>query len=185
MKKSYFFKLILLSITLVSCAQDQSYKEKIKDPELVQANVKNLTDIIVYDIFSPPVASRVYLYPAIAAYQTMQLANEETYASLSGQVKGLEPLTKSTNENVNYNIASLHAFNEVGKALIFSEDKMNAFQENLDQQLKDKGVPRSVFKASKKFGVEVAAHILAWAKGDLYNQTRTFPKYTIQEEEHY
>ncbi|PSR09655.1 MAG: phosphatidic acid phosphatase [Candidatus Arcticimaribacter sp.] len=185
MKKSYFFKLILLSLTLVSCAQDQSYKEKIKDPELVQANVKNLTDIIVYDIFSPPVASRVYLYPAIAAYQTMQLANEETYASLSGQVKELEPLTKSTNENVNYNIASLHAFNEVGKALIFSEDKMNAFQENLDQQLKDKGVPRSVLKASKKFGVEVAAHILAWAKGDLYNQTRTFPKYTIQEEEHY
>ena len=185
MKKSYFFKLILLSLTLVSCAQDQSYKEKIKDSELVQANVKNLTDIIVYDIFSPPVASRVYLYPAIAAYQTMQLANEETYASLSGQVKGLEPLTKSTNENVNYNIASLHAFNEVGKALIFSEDKMNAFQENLDQQLKDKGVPRSVLKASKKFGVEVAAHILAWAKGDLYNQTRTYPKYTIQEEEHY
>jgi hypothetical protein len=170
---------------LVSCAQDQSYKEKIKDPELVQANVKNLTDIIVYDIFSPPVASRVYLYPAIAAYQTMQLANEETYASLSGQVKQLEPLTKSTNENVNYNIASVHAFNEVGKALIFSEDKMNAFQENLDQQLKNKGVPRSVLKASKKFGVEVAAHILAWAKGDLYNQTRTFPKYTIQEEEHY
>ena len=185
MKKSYFFKLILLSLTLVSCAQDQSYKEKIKDPELVQANVKNLTDIIVYDIFSPPVASRVYLYPAIAAYQTMQLANEETYASLSGQVKQLEPLTKSTNENVNYNIASVHAFNEVGKALIFSEDKMNAFQENLDQQLKNKGVPRSVLKASKKFGVEVAAHILAWAKGDLYNQTRTFPKYTIQEEEHY
>ena len=185
MNRSYFFKLMLLSLTLASCAQDQSYKEKIKDPELVQANVKNLTDIIVYDIFSPPVASRVYLYPAIAAYQTMQLANEESYASLSGQVKGLEPLTESTNENVNYNIASLHAFNQVGKAFIFSEDRMNAFQENLDQQLRDKGVPRSVLKASKKFGAEVADHILAWAKGDLYNQTRTFPKYTIQEEEHY
>ena len=185
MKKKYFLKLILLSILLNSCTQDQSYKEKIKDPELVQANVKNLTDIIVYDIFSPPVASRVYLYPAIAAYQTMQLANEETYASLSSQVKGLEPLTRSTNENINYNIASLHAFNEVGKALIFSEDKMLVFQQNLKQQLKDKGVPRSVLKASKKFGGEVAAHILAWAKGDLYNQTRTFPKYTIQEEEYY
>ena len=185
MNKNYFLKPILLSILLTSCTQDQSYKEKIKDPELVQANVKNLTDIIVYDIFSPPVASRVYLYPAIAAYQTMQLANEETYASLSGQVKGLGPLTKSINENINYNIASLHAFNEVGKALIFSEDKMNAFQENLEQQLKDKGVPRSILKASKKFGDEVSSHILAWAKGDLYNQTRTFPKYTIQEEEHY
>ncbi|MDB4067549.1 vanadium-dependent haloperoxidase [Flavobacteriaceae bacterium] len=185
MKKNYFLKLILMSILLASCTQDQSYKEKIKDPELVQANIKNLTDIIVYDIFSPPVASRVYLYPAIAAYQAMQLANEETYASLSGQVKGLEPLTKSKNENVNYNIASLHAFNEVGKALIFSEDKMLVFQESLDKQLKDKGVPRSVLKASKNFGAEVAAHILAWAKGDLYNQTRTYPKYTIQEEEHF
>ena len=46
MKKSYFFKLILLSLTLVSCAQDQSYKEKIKDPELVKKGLQELIEKI-------------------------------------------------------------------------------------------------------------------------------------------
>lgn len=177
--------LFLASLLMSSCQKDLSYLKELDDPEWVQSNVKNLTDIIVYDIFSPPVASRVYLYPTIAAYQTMQLANLDSYASLVGQVKGLEPLPENQDEDVNYTIASLHAFNEVGRALIFSEDKMLIFQENLDEKLKEKGVPRSVLNASKEYGVQVAAHILEWAKGDLYNQTRTYPKYTIQEEEHY
>ena len=160
----HLLMLFLIQLFLVGCETDLSYLKKLEDSELVQANVKNLTDIIVYDIFSPPVASRVYLYPAIAAYQTMQLANQENYASLSGQVKGLSPLPKPSSEKVNYNIASLHAFNEVGKALIFSEDKMTLFQENLDQDLKERGVPGSVLKASRKYGEVVADHILAWAK---------------------
>ena len=181
----HLLMLFMIQLFLVGCETDLSYLKKLEDPELVQANVKNLTDIIVYDIFSPPVASRVYLYPAIAAYQTMQLANQENYASLSGQVKGLAALPKPSSKKVNYNIASLHAFNVVGKALIFSEDKMILFQENLDQDLKERGVPSLVLKASRKYGEVVADHILAWAKGDLYNQTRTYPKYTIQEEEHY
>ena len=45
------------------------------------------------------------------------------------------------------------------------------------------GVPRSVRKASKAYADQMVEHILAWAKGDLYNQTRTYPKYTILEEE--
>lgn len=53
---------------LISCAPtDNSYIEKLQHPEWFQAAMKNLTDIVVYDIFSPPVASRVYLYPSIAA----------------------------------------------------------------------------------------------------------------------
>jgi hypothetical protein len=185
MKVFQILSLILMIFTAISCSEDGSYKTKINDPELVQSNVKNLTDIIVYDIFSPPVASRVYVYPSIAAYQTMQLANKDSYASLSGQIKGLKPLSEPQNEKVNLNIASLHAYNEVGKAMIFSQEKMIAYQEKLDEILKDKGVPRSVLRASKNYGDQVANHILDWAKGDYYNQTRTFPKYTIKEEEHF
>lgn len=103
--------LFLASLLMSSCQKDFSYLKELDDPEWVQSNVKNLTDIIVYDIFSPPVASRVYLYPTIAAYQTMQLANLDSYASLVGQVKGLEPLPANQDEDVNYTIASFDAFN--------------------------------------------------------------------------
>ena len=78
------FLFITLSILLVSCndgVEDIAYLQRLEDPELFQASIQNLTDIVVYDIFSPPVASRVYLYPTIAAYQVARKAAPLNYNS--------------------------------------------------------------------------------------------------------
>ena len=78
MKKSFY---IALSILFINCSleRDIAYIEKVQDPEFFQNAMQNLTDIIVYDIFSPPVASRVYLYPTIAAYEVMALKYPKKY----------------------------------------------------------------------------------------------------------
>ena len=148
------FLFITLSILLVSCndgVEDIAYLQRLEDPELFQASIQNLTDIVVYDIFSPPVASRVYLYPTIAAYEVARKAAPLNYNSLVGQVKGLAPLPKAKTEKVNYLLASIYAFNHVGKALIFSQKKMEIFQADFDAKIKEIKVPSSIDKASKAF----------------------------------
>ena len=179
MKKISYLLVVLMA---VACTPNTAYKTELKDPELFQSAVKNLSDIIVYDIFSPPVASRVYMYPTIAAYEIMAQAYPETYKSLAGQLNGLTA-SPAIAEEVAPELAALYAYNRIGKTLIFSEDKMEAFQAKLEEKVKDMGVPRSVRKASKAYADQMVEHILGWAKGDLYNQTRTYPKYTILEEE--
>ena len=179
MKKISYLLVVLMA---VACTPNTAYKTELKDPELFQSAVKNLSDIIVYDIFSPPVASRVYMYPTIAAYEIMAQAYPEAYTSLAGQLNGLTA-SPAIAEEVAPELAALYAYNRIGKTLIFSEDKMEAFQAKLEEKVKDMGVPRSVRKASKAYADQMVEHILAWAKGDLYNQTRTYPKYTILEEE--
>src|SRR6056300_489498 len=178
---------VVLPLLLVGCSGEQNtaYLEKVNDPELFQDAMQNLTDIVVYDIFSPPVASRVYLYPSIAAYEIMALQFPEKYNSLQGQVKDLSAIPNPSDENVEYHLASVFAFNAVGKALIFSEDKMETFQESLKVKLQEFEVPTRVVRASQKYGEEVAAFVLDWASKDMYNQTRTYPKYTIQEEDRF
>ena len=173
---------LFIALITLACTPNTAYKTELKDPELFQSAVKNLSDIIVYDIFSPPVASRVYMYPTIAAYEIMAQAYPTQYTSLAGQLNGLtnSPVLP---ENVAPELASLYAYNTIGKTLIFSEDKMEAFQEKLAEKVKMMGVPRSVRKASKDYADNMVEHILEWAKKDLYNQTRTYPKYTILEEE--
>lgn len=178
MKKIYLLFLIALT---QSCKEDNTYIASLTEPSLFQESVKNLSDIIVYDIFSPPVASRVYMYPTIAAYEIMA-QEKSNYKSLKNQLSGLTAIP-TIEKNVNPNLAALYAYNTVGKALIFSEDKMEAYQEKLDQKIKDIGVPRSVRKASKAYADKIANHILQWASKDMYNQTRTYPKYTILEGE--
>ena len=177
------FLILLLSGFLLSCESTSNYdRSKLDDAELFLDSMKNLTDIVVYDIFSPPVASRVYLYPSLAAYETMAIGLPSKYNSLSGQIKNLDPLPKPENKIINTNLAALFAFSKVGKNLIFSEQKMIKFQEAFKERVKASGIPKSVIKASDAYADIVASHIMEWASKDLYNQTRTFPKYTIREE---
>lgn len=182
--KKFLTVTIIGILSLSSCKENNEYKEVLNDPELYHASVKQLTDVIVHDIFSPPVASRVYAYPSIAAYETMLGAYDGKYESLSGQLSGLSSIPTTDDENINYNLASIHAFLVVGKAMIFSEDRMVEYQEKLYQKLEEKGLPSSIKKSSLAYGEKVAAHILDWSDKDLYKQSRTFSQYTIQQEDH-
>ena len=178
MKKALLF--LAVAVFSFSCEKDESYKQLLADPETYQASMKKLTDVIVYDIFSPPVASRVYVYPNIAAYEVIRHLDPAKYESLAGQVTDLTEAA-APDEGVDLHLASLHAFLQVGKALIFSEAKIDEYREKLYTRLEEHGLPSSLKKKSLAYGVDVANHILAWADKDMYKQTRTFPKYTIQD----
>lgn len=180
-------KLILANLLVLfslSCSENTSELKKLENPELFIEAVQNLTDIAVYDIFSPPVASRVYVYPNVAAYEVIASAYPEKYNSLAGQLKGLNKGPQIP-EKANPYLAALYAFNIVGKSMIFSEDKMEEFQKEFDAEISKYTISRSVKKKSRKYASEMAEHILKWSREDNYHQTRTFPKYTVREEDHF
>ena len=185
MKKSIQSIFLLLVICLSACKQDTSYKAKLNDADVFHSSMKQLTDVIVHDIFSPPVASRIYAYPSIAAYEIMSQSSDE-YQSLAGQLNELKPIpVADTTKNFSFEIAAIHAFLNTGKALIFSEDKIENYIAELDQKYKDLKVPNAVVENSKNYGQSVAEHMIAWANGDNYNQTRSMPKFEIQQTEKY
>ncbi len=179
-----FGRLVYIASILSVCLlfgcdkSSQQYQELAADPEIFRATVKKLSDVIVHDIFSPPVASRVYAYPSIAAYEVI-VQDYPDYQSLAGQLTNLEPAPKPENPDINLPLASLQAYLIVGTTLVFSEDQMKEYADEVYQKYDDMGMPESVMKASLDYGNQVAAHILAWADKDNYKQTRTFPKYTI------
>ena len=183
MKKILLY--LIFPVVIFACENKRFDPNKLEDASLFHSAMQNLSDVIVYDIFSPPVASRVYLYPSIAAYELMANKMPFKYKSLVGQVKDLKPIPEPEKDSKNYNLnlTILYAFNKVGKTLIFSDELMEKFEKRLNDKLNSIGVPRNIRIASKKYAEKVANHILDWAKNDLYNQTRTFPKYTILEEE--
>ncbi len=176
------FGFICALIIFSSCkSTDPNYKTKLDDPTRLHQSMKQLTDIIVYDIFSPPVASRIYAYASIGAFEVLALG-DETINSLAGQLTDLQNLPNPEKE-INHTVAALEAFNTIGKALIFSEAKMEEFQKAQDEELSNIQAPSGLIENSKAYGQTVASHILAWADKDNYKQTRSFPKYTIKEDD--
>ncbi|MEQ8705621.1 MAG: vanadium-dependent haloperoxidase [Phaeodactylibacter sp.] len=176
------YLIVLAAITWSCQPTNPNYQEDINDAAYFHESMKKLSDVIVYDIFSPPVASRIYAYASIAGYEALQPDYPEQN-TLSGQISGLEPLPQPEEGQVYcHPLASLHAFLKVGKALTFSEDKMDAYQEELYQRLDSIHVPEDVWDRSLLYGEAVADHILAWADKDMYKQTRTYPKFSINDD---
>ena len=178
-------KLLLLCsavfLSLLGCEENNTYKARLKDPQLFHNSMQQLSDVIVYDIFSPPVASRVYMYPTIAAYAIMQKQYPNKYEDMAGQLSDFKTIPEINDPNIHAELAAIHAFLKVGTALIFSEDKIIDYRNSLYASLEEDGLPSNVKEASLAYGDLIAAHILAWADTDFYKQTRTYPKYTIQE----
>lgn len=175
--------VIYLSLMLLfsACKENKRYLNLLDDSEVYLKASNQLTHVIVHDIFSPPVASRIYAYSHIAAYEAMLPLYPDKYQSFSGQLNGLGAAPKPKFENINFHLASVQAFLTVGKTLIFSEEKIKEYEKGFQQQLKENGLSDEIFNNSAEYGNLVAEHILDWADKDMYKQTRTFPKYTIVE----
>lgn len=175
---------MLLSIGLLLSASNckkanPNYQDDIKQTRFFHESMRKLTDVIVHDIFSPPVASRIYAYPSIAAYEAL-VHDYPDYQSLQGQLTDLSALPKpESGKTYCYPVASLNAFLLTGKTLIFSEEKIEEFEAQLAEDIKSLNLPADVYERSMAYGADISKAVLAWANEDNYKQTRTFPKYTI------
>jgi len=141
---------------------------------------KALTDVIVHDIFSPPVASRIYLYANVAAYETLVKAYPGDYRSLYGQVKAFPDLP-APGEKIDGGLSAVYAFLLVGKKLVFSE---SILEDSLQAIIRGyRGLDRSIYDASLRYGVLAADSVMAWADKDQYKETRKLPRYRFIKKE--
>lgn len=172
---------LIAAIVLVLASCQKKQEPIVVTPEEYHKSVDKVIEIMIHDIFSPPVASRIFAYPNIAAYEIMAKSNDK-YKSLAGQVTDLQPIPDPKNAaDINYELAALIAHIDLSKRLIFSEDRLESFRDSLYTIWSEKNEP--VFNASKEYGMEVANFIGDWMNKDMYKETRTMPKFTVNSED--
>ncbi len=170
--------LPFLVFMLFSCTKEQ--KPIPITQEDFHASVDKVTEVMVHDIFSPPVASRIYVYPNIGAYEILA-NNHSGYSPLAGQLEGLRPIPKPDSKNVNFELAALIAHMDLSRMLIFSEDMITSYRDSLYGVWEERN--REEFVASKIYGLQVSDHIAKWMDKDNYKQTRTMPKFSVDTED--
>ncbi|UOY04823.1 vanadium-dependent haloperoxidase [Muricauda sp. SCSIO 64092] len=171
---SLFFSVFML----FSCTKEQ--KPIPITQEDFHASVDKVTEVMVHDIFSPPVASRIYVYPNIGAYEILA-NNHPGYSPLAGQLEGLQPIPKPDSKNVNFELAALIAHMDLSRMLIFSEDMITSYRDSLYGVWEERN--REEFITSKTYGLQVSDHIAKWMDKDNYKQTRTMPKFSVNTED--
>jgi hypothetical protein len=180
MNRLFFFAAVAIFFSACHTAHD--YDKIFKDPFIYSRTVHELNTVVMGNNFSPIVASRNYLYAAIAGYEVVAAGNPGKYQSLAGQLRGLSAIpAPPAGLTIDYELAALLAYCKLGEAVTFPEGSMTAYVDSLKQLAKDHGMPNDVFETSVAYADTVGAAIMAWAKKDHYLETRGAPEYMVND----
>ncbi len=155
--------------------------ELLTDQNLMHNNMQQLTQVIIHDMFSPPVSSRIYTYSSLAAYEAVRFekeGNPSFVKSLKGFPEMPEP---GKDKKYNFLLAATKAFFTVAAKITFSADTLDNYQEKVFNDFKTLLEPE-IYQRSMDFGALVGEKILERTKVDNYKQTRGMPKFLGSDE---
>jgi len=180
--RSFSF-LIVSSMCLIGCGRinNKVTQARLSDPELLHEATLALENVLVNDIFTPPVASRIYAYSSLAAYEVV-VNEDSTLQTLGGKINGFRKPLVPTDKAINVGLAAAVAYLQTCKAFIYSEPLISDFQATMLEEVKLNGMTDESLSASVKYGEEVANHVIAYSKMDNYDETRTMSRYTVQKQ---
>jgi PAP2 superfamily len=175
---------VLLTVFLSSC-------DKKTDTAALDIFTKNqqtlwlrkLSQVVVSDVFSAPVTSRIYAYTSIAAYEGLRPAFP-TYKSYSNQLKGLKDIPQpEAGKNYYFPISSIMAFTTVAKKIVFNGKAMADMENEYIETLKKQPIDKVLLQNSIAYGQKVGDHIFEWAKKDGYLQRTSLGGYMVKKDD--
>ena len=179
--KIIFFAASVCIATLLFTGCTQQRKNAIlKGDKLQHFLVGKLTDAIIYDIYSPPVASRLYAYTNLAYYEAIRPAYSSR--SITNQLKGFQYLkNEPAAKNFDPELAGITAFITVAKKLIFSKDSIISIEKFLLEDYEN--IDKAIRENSIAWGNKVASVILERSSKDNYKITRGLARYSVFEQD--
>lgn len=148
----------------------------------ISAYNRKLTNVIVADIFTPPVASRIYAYANIAAYEGIRF-EDVSKSSLGGQLNNLSALSKPEfDKKYYYPLTSLVAFTEVAKPLVFDLERIDIMQKELLKDVQEIGIEKEMYDNSVALGKKLGEEILARAGKDGYLRRTALPRFSVSDD---
>jgi hypothetical protein len=175
MKKILFSLQVLTTVIFFSCGK--TTPKIINDADVIHSNINQLTEIIIYDVFTPPVAARIYAYTSLAAYEAIRFSNPD-YASVAEKLNGFSTMPQpEKGKQYNFTLAATKAFCTVAfNVRIFSDTVLHKYEDSILLVFKE-SVPQDVYDRSVDFGKNVGTTVLARAGKDMYKETRGMSKY--------
>ena len=159
---------------LIACTRKKN--AAINDAGILHQNQDKLTQVIIYDVFTPPVASRIYAYTSLASYEAIRYADPK-YTSLVTRLRGFgKPPVPEKGKKYNYTLAATKAFFTVAHKVTFSVDTLQQYEDVVYAEFKSR-LDDSTYARSLNFGEKVGKLILKRAMVDYYPQSRGKPKY--------
>ena len=159
-----------------SCRQEKmNNREQVPVSFLHEAENK-LTEVIINDVFTPPVASRIYVYTSLAAYEAIRFSKPNT-VSLAAKMRGFGIFpVPDKRKKYDFTLAAMRAFFSVSHKVVFSVDSLESYEKFVYNYYENK-LDTETYENSTAFGDAVAKVMLARLATDNYLKSRSKQKY--------
>ncbi len=137
-----------------------------------------LINTVMEDLFTPTVASRIYVYPNIAFYECIR-QDEPSLLLIAEKLNGkliLPKFSKATSPN-NF-VSACISFAYVAQSLVGTEYKIENWRNKFTDSLMKEG-DSIKSKHAIEYGRQVADSIIKWTKNDDYLKSRGMMRYVI------
>jgi hypothetical protein len=162
----FFFSLIFVNTTLVAQKREL----------LVHRAQQAITNVIVHDIFSPPVASRIYVYASIAAHESL-VASGKSHSFHALRNDFIQPSPLAFEGRVHPEASAVYAMMLTASKLVFSEARLLDSMSVIAAAFKD--VEPARLAASMEWATVVSNAVVLWSKTDRYADTRKMRRYSL------
>jgi hypothetical protein len=166
---------VLFTFIIFSCNNESTLEEQFNEADIHLAN-QTLIDISMEDIFNPPVATRVFCYPNLVAFETY--SHKTGVSPLNNLGWNLYENISSDTIKIDYSIAAMEAYCILAKKVVFSEYLVDSLSKKLDLKLSKSEVSKNRIEESKSYGSKVADKFLAWIAEDNYAKVKSDAFYT-------
>lgn len=185
MKKFHINSALIFAFFLfiLGCQDEGSYEVSTKeDKRWLHSSIKKITDILVYDITNPPLASRSYAYPCLAAYHAY-IPFAKNNEPITDQLNGWqgEPISIDT-QLIDGEFASISALLETSRNHIYSQDQLQEWIDSVYSFYSSR-LPEDIFKATKNYGTSIAEQIKQYSGTDGLKEIRTMAKFQFDKAE--
>lgn len=176
MKKFLGLAVILSAFSLLISSCGNNKGGLINGADVLHNNEDQLTQVIIYDMFTPPVSSRIYVYSSLASYEAIRFS-KPGYPSIAAKLRGFKPMPQpEKNKSYDFTLAATQAFFKVVHKVVFSIDSLKSYEKATFENFK-KSLDEETYNRSIAFGDTIANTVIARAMMDGYLQSRGKPKY--------
>ncbi|MDF2158295.1 vanadium-dependent haloperoxidase [Algoriphagus sp. CAU 1675] len=173
--------LLTISVIIYSNAGNA----RIDLPKIYKEQLFHLTEVMVTDVASPPVAARIYAYSTLATYLSLKSQNQSFAKGdllAPSRITGVQ--IKNSTQLASPEFAAIYAMLKVGEGIMPSGYLLREKQENwISEALKSKIISKKNLQSHLDFSQEIADQILSIAKNDGYIQLTALTRYSPKQGE--
>jgi len=167
--------IAIITCCLFCAGINKTFAQKTDVQQLNDA-VRNITNVIMHDVYSPPAASRIYAYSTIAAYEVMQQASD-SFPSYYGRINKMPYLQENSSE-INLTLTGLLSLYYTAQSFLFSYKELNPYIDSLINEYRAFLSEKDILNAQLWAGT-MAMKMMGWAGEDGFKKIHNMPRYEL------